>query len=190
MRPVHALLLAARHCRDRRRPRPRTTPVTFIDTSMGLLSPTAPGTPSIRTSRQGVTTPQGNSSVMLTGPAATTSGLLAFPNMFGTGTGQIPIGSSIHNAVLDLTTPNASTNGQVSIYLATSPWTEGTVWDPTKPNGGVNFNPIPIASAVQANDGTTVFDVTAAVDAWAARHPELRAGRQDGGRHLGGVQHE
>src|SRR5205807_3227199 len=120
MRPVRALLLAAVAAATAGPARADT--VTFIDTSMGLLPSTAPGFTLDTYIQQGVTTPQGGNSLMLTGPAATTSGLLAFPNMFGTGTGQIPIGSAIHSAVLDLTSPNASSNGQVSIYLATSPW--------------------------------------------------------------------
>ena len=95
-----------------------------------------------------------------------TLGFLRFPNIIGNDAGQIPPGSTIESASLELTRSNNS--DQVAyLALVTEPWEEGTI------NGGSYPGVSGGAGSVPAGAGGShdVADITGAVQAWASGTP-------------------
>ena len=66
-------------------------------------------------------------------------GLLRFNDIIGTGTGQIPVGSTINSATLTVSVVNSSTaQMQMSLYRMLSDWDEGlATWNSFGQIGGV-----------------------------------------------------
>src|SRR5207244_7116423 len=78
--------------------------------------------------------------VSVAGPGATggqTEGLIRFDNLFGTGTGQIPIGAKINAAALTVEVPTAS-NFSVTINRLLVDFTEASTWNTL--SGGIQAN--------------------------------------------------
>lgn len=89
-------------------------------------------------------------------------GLLVFTNMFGTGAGQIPQGSTIVSATLTIEVTNASDMAG-SVHVVNETWDESTVTWATRPVASG------AATAVAPYmTGSADIDVTASVAAWAA----------------------
>ncbi len=97
-------------------------------------------------------------------------GLLRFGNVFGNGAGQVPAGSEIVSAKLELRVYNAGNT--VNLHRMLAPWSGTSTWDSL--GSGVQANG---AEAVGTRDasftsgtatGTYSVDVTASVHAGAA----------------------
>jgi hypothetical protein len=107
--------------------------------------------------------------------AGVAQGVLRFDNIFGSGTGQVPLGSEILSAKLTLTQtdPGSSAN----FYRMLVPWDQSTVtWDSLVE--GVTNDGVEMAIASdalsfneQANAIPHVLDITATVQAWSAGQP-------------------
>ena len=104
------------------------------------------------------------------GTANHSQGLLRFDEIFGNGPGQVPAGSEIAGARLELTISNAG--NAVNLHRMLRPWSPSDTWNS-------------LGAGVQANDGEAVggrdatftsgtvtgahlIDVTASLRAWAA----------------------
>ena len=98
-------------------------------------------------------------------------GLVQFPNLFGSGPGQIPVGATIVSATLDLCVPGNG-GSTVSFSLVKTPWTESTTWNSFNNGGvaGVNYAATPFTTGA-ANFAHNQYDFTAAVRAWASGTP-------------------
>ncbi len=113
--------------------------------------------------KSGDSTPYGNEQWVPTGPTGTI-GLLSFPNLFGSG--LLPVGAVIDKVTLDLCAQPVGT--QVQMFVATSAWTENTVWSGSKfGNGGVSTG----AKIVDATISSSAswhqqFDITETFKAW------------------------
>ncbi len=103
--------------------------------------------------------------------------LVRFDNIIGTGPGQVPPGSQIHAAMLDLaTTANNGYGDGGQFFAMFKPWVDTDTWN-TLDNGistdGVEAAATPSASAGSAAlnpnvcGGFMSFDVTPDVQAWA-----------------------
>ncbi|MDZ4657050.1 MAG: Calx-beta domain-containing protein [Bythopirellula sp.] len=108
-------------------------------------------------------------------------GLMRFDNIFGNGPGQIPLGSTITSATLDLSVVNSSFSSmQMSFYRMLTPWTEATAtWNTFGSIGGVQ------ASEGEASDlppdgiqfdpttGVKSINVTKSLQNWSAGDPNF-----------------
>jgi|GEM_PF-2920496 len=101
--------------------------------------------------------------------------LLRFDSIFGNGTGQIPLGSTILSATVTVQVTNPGSG--LSIHRMLSNWTETDTWN-TLANG-VQANGVEASAAVDLSigagnnatnisTGTRALDVTASVQAWSA----------------------
>lgn len=99
-------------------------------------------------------------------------GLLRFSGIFGNGTGQVPVGSTIDEAELVLTVQNAG--GTVNLHRLLMPFAESDTWNGSFGGNGVQADDIEAALTATASFGTPIsppavtLDVTADVAAWAA----------------------
>jgi hypothetical protein len=87
--------------------------------------------------------------------------ILRFPNIIGSNPGQIPPGSSIQSATLQLTR-SMSTTYAAGLRLVTTAWNERNLSGANDPATGAGAGSIPAGDA-----GAHSADVTAAVQAWA-----------------------
>ncbi len=104
-----------------------------------------------------------------TGGSAEVQSLLAFTNLFGNGSGQIPLGATITSATLTLQTTNGSNQGG-SLYRMLIGWNGQSTWSSL--GSGVQFDgfeatsdPDLVTGAVAT--GSRGFDVTDSLQAWA-----------------------
>lgn len=104
-------------------------------------------------------------------------GLLRFDNIFGSGTGQIPTGSTIVSAKLTLNCHDAG-SGTVDFHRILVPWTDADTWATFNNNSsaGITLDGIvavaaPDLSSSQTTLGTWDFDITTTVQAWAGGAP-------------------
>jgi len=88
-------------------------------------------------------------------------GYIAFPDIIGTNPGQIPPGSTIESATLQLTRANDS-ELSTSFELLTSTWDENTINFANRPTVGPGVGMIPAGPA-----GDYVIDVSSSVAAWS-----------------------
>ena len=113
------------------------------------------------------------------GGTNTTQGLLRFDNIIGSGTNQIPPGSLIHSAVLELASVGNNAMGDGGQFFAMlQAWDANTVtWDSFSGNG-VQANGIEAALTATANAGSSslnpdvqgtfnYYEVTTDLQAWA-----------------------
>jgi hypothetical protein len=90
--------------------------------------------------------------------------LLTFPNIFGPNPGQVPFGSRIISAKLQLKVSDPG--GTNYLYQVTEPWTElGVKWNSFAVPGSPATKGSPIAFATPK--GFITVDITAIVQAWA-----------------------
>ena len=93
--------------------------------------------------------------------------LLGFSNLFGSSTGQIPIGATVTAATLTLNTVNSSAAG-ATIYRMSVDWSESASWNSL--GNGIQVGSETVATA-DLNTGAVAtglraFDVTASLNAW------------------------
>ncbi|GJL61425.1 MAG: hypothetical protein NPIRA04_00790 [Nitrospirales bacterium] len=86
-----------------------------------------------------------------------TQALIRFDNLFGSGTGQIPLGAKIISAslTLDVTNPSDS-SATISLYRMLSTWSESSTWNSM--SSGIQTNGTEAAStadAIVTNPGST-----------------------------------
>jgi len=153
----------------------RADTVSFMDTNYGTASPSSPNytldtyiSPSTTSNPNGANTAHGNETTFQVGGGAV--GLLQFPNLFGSGPGQIPVGATIVSATLDLCIPGDG-GSTVSFSLVKTPWNESTTWNTFGPSpgpqAGVDYASTPFLTNAAANFAHNQYDFTAAVQAWA-----------------------
>ena len=97
-------------------------------------------------------------------------GLLRFDSIFGSGAGQIPVGSTIVSASLDYTVWNNTTNGPGSLNPALVSWDESTTYNTFGSTAGVQAEDFgaQVADVPAASMQTYSIDVTASLAAWSA----------------------
>ncbi|MCA9258676.1 MAG: DNRLRE domain-containing protein, partial [Planctomycetales bacterium] len=108
-------------------------------------------------------------------------GLMRFDEIFGIGSGQIPLGSTINSATLQVNVVNPSVSAmQMSLYRMTHPWTETTAtWNSFGEIGGVQASEgeatdlPPDAVLFDPQTGVSTFDVTLSLQNWSAGQENL-----------------
>ena len=132
----------------------------------------APRTPGSTAARHA--TPHGNdTTVMADDNVVGEAALLRFANLFGNGAGQVPQGSTIHNAILSIYVTDADPNDLVAMHRMLAPWTEASTFASLV--GGVQADGSEAAAPalLSFSSGTTGWlnlggaAFTAAVQAWA-----------------------
>src|SRR5215203_360278 len=94
--------------------------------------------------------------------------LLQFEDLFGTAANQIPVGATITSATLTLRTTNKGDGA--SLYRMLTPWSGSSTWDSV--GSGIQADGTEAASTADRVTGsvalgTSTFDVTTSVQAWA-----------------------
>jgi hypothetical protein len=100
--------------------------------------------------------------------------LLRFENIFGTGAGQIPLGSPITSAILTLQENSDGTNQPLDFHRMVQPWTVGTAtWNFF--GNGIDLNGTEAIATPDGTRPTTMpalvpfdVDVTTSLRAWSA----------------------
>lgn len=100
--------------------------------------------------------------------------LLRFRGLVGEGDGQIPPGWIVHRAELRLTTLNSGSGARAHRMLV--PWDPAVTWAGAFGGDGIQTDDVEAAAAADFDSGflvrgQRVFDVTAAVQAWADGAP-------------------
>ena len=94
--------------------------------------------------------------------------LIQFDDVFGDNPGQIPLGSTISNAMLRFYEYNGSSRER-DVYQMTAGWDGSSTWNSM--GGGVTVGSqttgSPVASYTQKNQGFFGIDVTSSLQAWA-----------------------
>lgn len=94
--------------------------------------------------------------------------LISFPTLIGSNIGQIPFGSTILSATLQLNVTNVGNT--VNVYRMTTPWTDASTWNSL--GGGVQIGTETVSAAdasfTPSALGTYTLDVTASLQAWLA----------------------
>jgi len=93
-------------------------------------------------------------------------GLLRFPNIIGNNAGQIPPGSTIESASLDLTRLTDS-DKIAFLSVVSEAWDEDTVTSANFPEVSGSTGPVPVGAAGSHD----IADITSAVQAWASGTP-------------------
>jgi hypothetical protein len=124
-------------------------------------------------------------------PVGPRQGLLRFDNIFGTGAGQIPLGSTINSATLRVVATDAGgEGGQLGPYRMLQNWSEATVtWSTFGATvGGVQGDDVKADQQIEdvltnfANGAATSWNVRRSVQAWAYGAPNFGWGiTQKGG---------
>ena len=104
-------------------------------------------------------------------------GLLRFENIFGSGAGQIPVGSTIISAALEYTIWNNTANGPGSLNPALVSWDENTTYNTFGSTAGVQPEDFgaKVADVPGAAAQAYSVDVTASLAAWVS-NPALNLG--------------
>ncbi|WP_168205366.1 Calx-beta domain-containing protein [Bythopirellula goksoeyrii] len=108
-------------------------------------------------------------------------GLLRFNDIIGSLAGQVPLGSTINSATLQVSVVNSSTaQVQMSLYRMLEDWSEGlSTWNSFGEIGGVQSSEgeatgvPPDAILFDPNTGVMSFDVTRSLQNWAAGQENL-----------------
>jgi len=106
----------------------------------------------------------------------TTQTLLAFGDLFGSGTGQVPADAVIESARLVVTTPAIVANspgGGATLHRVLAAWTGASTWSKSFGGNGVQTDGQEAVAAPDARTGSVArgiasFDVTASLKAWQA----------------------
>lgn len=95
--------------------------------------------------------------------------LLRFDNIFGTGTGQIPAGSTIQSASLTINVTNESANAGASLYRMLQTWSDANTWS-TFGGDGVQPNGVEAATTADVSGssgtGSYTLNVTNSLQTW------------------------
>lgn len=128
------------------------------------------------------TTSHGNATTIITDDAGSVEqGLIRFDNMFGSGPGQIPLGSTITNATLSVYVTNVDSNDLVNLHRMNATWSEASTWNSLTNGIQVNGTEASLASSATIDAGTsgwvTFTNLTSTVqDLLAQRSAKLRLG--------------
>ncbi len=122
----------------------------------------------------GPTTNFGNFDVMAVvgdGTRPVSEALVKFPDVFGTQSGQIPQGSTILSATLEVWTTDFLSGETFNVHQVLVQWTENTVtWSSfgSTPGGasGTDYAATPVAS-FQSNSDHITLDITPLVQTWS-----------------------
>jgi len=90
-----------------------------------------------------------------------------FSDFIGDGVGQVPAGSTIQSAFLQLTRVNSSTNG-AHVFVINSAWDESTLTGDNTP--GYDY-PATLDAMAAGGSGPQATIITAAVQAWVSGTP-------------------
>lgn len=96
--------------------------------------------------------------------------LIRFDSLFGSGTGQIPLGSTINNAILRLYLYGVQNPSQVlGVYNLTTNWSDSSTWNSLGGGitPGVNAESAASATASSLAVGWLGIDVASSLQAWA-----------------------
>ncbi len=100
-------------------------------------------------------------------------GLLQFGDLFGTGPGRIPLGSTITSATLELNVTDATgASANVALHRMLTPWDESSTWNSL--SGGVQFDDVEAMIAADGQVATpaatgpiTVSGLESALQSWS-----------------------
>jgi len=102
--------------------------------------------------------------------------ILKFPNIFGNGADQIPLGSTINNAALTLNVSN-STDRDPTVYRIIESWTESEVtwssrsddveWSNDGADGTGSHAATPVGDFPMRRSGSQSMDVTTSLRSWS-----------------------
>ncbi len=99
--------------------------------------------------------------------------LVKFPNLFGTGSGQVPPGATVLSAKLILSTPASGDSVDTfRLHRMLVDWTNAATWNSL--GAGVDLNDVEAVSAATfslapvVDNAPAIFDVTSDIDAWQA----------------------
>ncbi len=113
----------------------------YTGTQDTSISPSAPSTS------------YGNSTTILLDDDTDIQGLIRFDNLFGTGPGQIPPGSTITAATLYVYVYAGDASETVQLYRMLTSWDESSTWNSM--SGGVSTNGVEASSSALASIGNT-----------------------------------
>ena len=149
-------------------PPPAFTTITFREGASGYV-----GTQDTYFAFATPTTDRGNATVVQVDtvngtPSGPEHGLLRFDNIIGAGAGQIPSGSTVDLALLNLNTTNSSANA-TNLHRMVAPWTEADTWNSLV--AGVQADGIEARTAFDntftpSAAGALSIDVTNSLAAW------------------------
>ncbi|MFD0462849.1 family 1 glycosylhydrolase [Microvirga aerilata] len=104
------------------------------------------------------------------GTGQESQGLLQFTGLIGTGSGQIPHGARITKA--GLTLHNSDAGDGAALHRMLADWSDGTTWNSLgtgiQANGTEAAAKADLVTGQQPGSGTSTFDVTSSVQAWAS----------------------
>ena len=102
-------------------------------------------------------------------------GLIQFTNIFGSGPGQVPLGSTITSATLQITgLGDGNSSASAQLYRMLVPWTEADTWNSMSTSEpGIQWDDVESLSTFDASASnlaltTHTFDVTTSVQAWSS----------------------
>ena len=97
-------------------------------------------------------------------------GLVRFDNIFGSGAGQIPVGSTIQSATLQYTVSNSTASPNANVNEVLPDWTEATTWNTFGAIAGVQAGDVGtlVTTAPASATGTYTINVTSSLAAWSA----------------------
>lgn len=105
-------------------------------------------------------------------PLGVNQALLRFDNIFGTGTGQIPPGSTIQSATLTLFVSNENVSAPGAMYRMVQSWSDGNTWSTFGGNGiqadDVEAWSTPDVTSVALAAGLQSLTVTSSLITWNA----------------------
>ncbi len=107
--------------------------------------------------------------VMVDDPSS--HGLIRFDNLFGSGAGQIAVGSTISNATLSIYVTATDNLDSINVHRMLSSWSEASTWNGM--SSGVQANNVEASSTILTNFSSgqagwvTITGITSTVQAWA-----------------------
>jgi hypothetical protein len=95
-------------------------------------------------------------------------GLLRFDGMFGSGPGQIPVGSNVLSASLTISFFNVTSGAPGELHESATVWSETTTWNLFGDDPGADPDEIGAFVAPLPFSGVASIDVTSSLAAWSA----------------------
>ncbi len=103
--------------------------------------------------------------------------MIRFDNLFGSGPGQIPLGSTITNATLSVFVTNIDANDFVNLHRMNATWSEASTWNSLTNGIQVNGTEASLASSATIDAGTsgwvTFTNLTSTVQDWLNGQPNF-----------------
>ncbi|MBN2270186.1 MAG: tandem-95 repeat protein [Sedimentisphaerales bacterium] len=112
----------------------------------------------------------GATSINVDGLSPHAHAVIKFPNLIGSGPGQVPAGTTIASATLQVNCTNYG--AMMQVYRVTSDWSEDTVtWNNPWTNPGGDYDPAIVVNGDCTATGLRTIDVTEFVQAWSDGTP-------------------